>query len=257
MGGGSFSCQVLSAILGCPPEMWWDIINTTKDRGLNEGASLVRFCPLSQDASRGVTYDGRLLIINGKKELLLSGSVHYPRMPPEMWWDIINKAKDGGLNVIQTCVFWSLHEPVQGQYNFEGNCNLTEAKKPYSAGLLETMEELVAFIPREGSQKLALEDKSKNSAENAKRPAPKAGGCRIEGYVRVKKGNSNAAILKWHLFKLSSTVQVPGNLIISARPGAHSFDICQMNISHVITHLSFGRILSPKVMSDVWLIELL
>ncbi|XP_031261995.1 protein disulfide-isomerase 5-3-like [Pistacia vera] len=97
--------------------------------------------------------------------------------------------------------------------------------------LVKTMEELVASIPREGSQKLALEDKSKNSAENAKRPAPKAGGCRIEGYVRVKK--------------------VPGNLIISARSGAHSFDTSQMNLSHVITHLSFGRILSPKVMSDV------
>lgn len=49
------------------------------------------------------------------------------------------------------------------------------------------MEGLVAHIPREGSQKLALEDKSKNPAENIKRPAPKAGGCRIEGYVRVKK----------------------------------------------------------------------
>ncbi|KAJ0048510.1 hypothetical protein Pint_16103 [Pistacia integerrima] len=73
------------------------------------------------------------------------GSVHYPRMPPEMWCDIINKAKDGGLNVIQTYVFWSSHEPVQGQYNFEGNCNLTEAKKPYSAGLLEgkTMDTMV------------------------------------------------------------------------------------------------------------------
>ncbi|XP_031250429.1 beta-galactosidase 13-like [Pistacia vera] len=75
---------------------------------------------------KGVTYDGRSLIINGNRELLFSGSVHYPRMPPEMWWDIINKAKDGGLNVIQTYVFWSLHEPVQGQYNFEGNCNLTK-----------------------------------------------------------------------------------------------------------------------------------
>ncbi|KAJ0040362.1 hypothetical protein Pint_28493 [Pistacia integerrima] len=75
---------------------------------------------------KGVTYDGRSLIINGKRELLFSGSVHYPRMPPEMWWDIINKAKGGGLHVIQTYVFWSLHEPVEGQYNFEGNCNLTK-----------------------------------------------------------------------------------------------------------------------------------
>jgi len=38
--------------------------------------------------------------------------------------------------------------------------------------------------------KFQLEDKSSNtgSANSAtKRPAPKAGGCRIEGFVRVKK----------------------------------------------------------------------
>lgn len=97
--------------------------------------------------------------------------------------------------------------------------------------LVKAMEGLVAPIPLEESHKLALDGKHKNTAENVKRPAPKAGGCRIEGYVRVKK--------------------VPGNLIISARSGAHSFDTSEMNMSHVISHLSFGRKLSPKVMSDV------
>lgn len=48
------------------------------------------------------------------------------------------------------------------------------------------MESLVAPIPME-SQKQALENKSENLTENAKRPAPLTGGCRIEGYVRVKK----------------------------------------------------------------------
>ncbi|XP_057450492.1 protein disulfide-isomerase 5-3-like isoform X1 [Lotus japonicus] len=95
--------------------------------------------------------------------------------------------------------------------------------------LVKTMETLVASLPAE-SQKLALEDKS-NVSDGAKRPAPSAGGCRIEGYVRVKK--------------------VPGNLIISARSDAHSFDASQMNMSHVINHLSFGRKVSPRVMSDV------
>jgi beta-galactosidase GanA len=32
-----------------------------------------------------------------------------------MWPDLIQKAKDGGLDVIQTYVFWNGHEPVQGQ----------------------------------------------------------------------------------------------------------------------------------------------
>ncbi|XP_073027816.1 beta-galactosidase 13-like [Primulina eburnea] len=73
-----------------------------------------------------VTYDGRSMIINGSRELLFSGSIHYPRSTPEMWTDLILKAKEGGLNVIQTYVFWNIHEPVQGQFNFEGNYDVVK-----------------------------------------------------------------------------------------------------------------------------------
>lgn len=31
-----------------------------------------------------VTYDGRSLIINGKRDLFYSGSIHYTRSPPEV-----------------------------------------------------------------------------------------------------------------------------------------------------------------------------
>lgn len=33
----------------------------------------------------------------------------------QMWSSLIAKAKEGGLDVIQTYVFWNLHEPQQGQ----------------------------------------------------------------------------------------------------------------------------------------------
>lgn len=32
-----------------------------------------------------------------------------------MWPDLIQKAKDGGLDVIQTYVFWNGHEPSPGK----------------------------------------------------------------------------------------------------------------------------------------------
>lgn len=32
-----------------------------------------------------------------------------------MWPDLIQKAKEGGLDVIQTYVFWNGHEPSQGK----------------------------------------------------------------------------------------------------------------------------------------------
>ncbi|XP_041013635.1 beta-galactosidase 13-like [Juglans microcarpa x Juglans regia] len=79
-----------------------------------------------EDKFQNVTYDGRSLIINGKRELLFSGSIHYTRSTPEMWPDLIAKAKHGGLNVIQTYVFWNIHEPVEGQFNFNGNYDLVK-----------------------------------------------------------------------------------------------------------------------------------
>ncbi|KAL0443414.1 UNVERIFIED_CONTAM: protein disulfide isomerase-like 5-4 [Sesamum latifolium] len=85
--------------------------------------------------------------------------------------------------------------------------------------LVKTMEELVAPISLQSQS--ASGSPPADMKDDSKRPAPLAGGCRIEGFVRVKK--------------------VPGNLIISARSASHSFDATQMNMSHI----------TPRVMSDV------
>ncbi|KAK8263363.1 hypothetical protein E1A91_D12G036900v1 [Gossypium mustelinum] len=73
-----------------------------------------------------VTYDSRSLLVNGKRMLFFSGSIHYPRSPPDAWPDLIRKAKMGGLNMVETYVFWNVHEPVQGKYNFEGEYDLVK-----------------------------------------------------------------------------------------------------------------------------------
>ncbi|KAA8537576.1 hypothetical protein F0562_027184 [Nyssa sinensis] len=71
-----------------------------------------------------VSYDKKAIVINGQRRILISGSIHYPRSTPEMWEDLINKAKNGGLDVIDTYVFWNVHEPSPGNYNFEGRYDL-------------------------------------------------------------------------------------------------------------------------------------
>ncbi|KAF8388824.1 hypothetical protein HHK36_025504 [Tetracentron sinense] len=71
-----------------------------------------------------VSYDHKAIIINGQRRILISGSIHYPRSTPEMWPDLIQKAKDGGLDVIQTYVFWNGHEPSPGNYHFDGRYDL-------------------------------------------------------------------------------------------------------------------------------------
>ncbi|MED6155821.1 Beta-galactosidase 8 [Stylosanthes scabra] len=80
-----------------------------------------------------VDYDHRALLIDGKRRVLISGSIHYPRSTPEMWPDLIQKSKDGGLDVIETYVFWNQHEPVRGQYNFEGKNDLVRFIKAVAA----------------------------------------------------------------------------------------------------------------------------
>ncbi|CAI0628311.1 unnamed protein product [Linum tenue] len=83
-----------------------------------------------------VTYDSKAIVVNGKRRILLSGSIHYPRSTPEMWPDLIQKAKDGGLDVIQTYVFWNGHEPSPGQYYFEDRYDLVKfVKLVQQAGL--------------------------------------------------------------------------------------------------------------------------
>nr|KYP44066.1 Beta-galactosidase 13 [Cajanus cajan] len=75
-------------------------------------------------AAQNVTYDGKSLFIDGRREILFSGSIHYTRSTPQIWPDLLDKARRGGLNVIQTYVFWNAHEPEQGQFNFQGNYDL-------------------------------------------------------------------------------------------------------------------------------------
>ncbi|XP_044972946.1 beta-galactosidase 7-like [Hordeum vulgare subsp. vulgare] len=77
-------------------------------------------------ARRQVTYDGRSLMLDGARRMLFSGDIHYPRSTPEMWPRLIESAREGGLDVIQTYVFWNVHEPIQGQYNFQGRYDLVK-----------------------------------------------------------------------------------------------------------------------------------
>ncbi|XP_022966894.1 beta-galactosidase-like [Cucurbita maxima] len=87
-------------------------------------------------ATDSVTYDRKAVIINGQRRILISGSIHYPRSTPQMWPGLIQKAKDGGLDVIDTYVFWNGHEPSPNKYHFEDRYDLVKfIKLVQQAGL--------------------------------------------------------------------------------------------------------------------------
>ncbi|KAE8656708.1 Beta-galactosidase 1 [Hibiscus syriacus] len=104
-------------------------------RGRTEILALFVFCLLTATTTFAstVTYDSRAIVIDGKRRVLVSGSIHYPRSTPDMWPDLIQKSKDGGLDMIETYVFWNLHEPVRNQYNFEGRIDLVKFVKLVAA----------------------------------------------------------------------------------------------------------------------------
>src|ERR1700722_738761 len=51
---------------------------------------------------------------------IISGEMHYERIPREYWRDRLKKARAMGLNAISTYVFWNAHEPKPGVYDFTG-----------------------------------------------------------------------------------------------------------------------------------------
>lgn len=60
-------------------------------------------------------------LLDGKPFLMISGELHYPRIPKEAWRHRMRMAKTMGLNTIGTYVFWNVHEPEKGKYDFSGN----------------------------------------------------------------------------------------------------------------------------------------
>jgi beta-galactosidase len=57
---------------------------------------------------------------------ILSGEMHYARIPREYWRHRLRMAKAMGLNSVTTYVFWNAHEPRPGVYDFSGNKDVAE-----------------------------------------------------------------------------------------------------------------------------------
>lgn len=64
--------------------------------------------------------------VNGKATPILSGEMHYSRIPHEYWRHRLQMMKGMGLNTVATYVFWNWHETEPGVWDFEGDKNLAE-----------------------------------------------------------------------------------------------------------------------------------
>ena len=80
------------------------------------------------DSHRHHTFavSGRQFLMDGKPYQIISGEMHYVRVPRQYWRDRLRKARAMGLNTITTYVFWNIHEPRPGVFDFSGQNDIAE-----------------------------------------------------------------------------------------------------------------------------------
>lgn len=85
-------------------------------------------CPVAlaaaQTPAQSFAVQGDHFELDGKPFEVIAGEMHYARIPRAYWRDRIRMAKAMGLNTIATYVFWNVHEPRPGQFDFSGQNDL-------------------------------------------------------------------------------------------------------------------------------------
>jgi len=80
----------------------------------------------AQTAKHSFELGDSAFLLDGKPFVMISGEMHYTRIPAAYWRDRMKMAKAMGLNTIGAYVFWNAHEQEQGKYDFTGNNNIAE-----------------------------------------------------------------------------------------------------------------------------------
>jgi len=70
--------------------------------------------------------EGDHFVLDGKPFQIISGEMHYARIPRKYWRDRLKKARAMGLNTVSTYVLWNVHEPKPGVYDFSDGADVAE-----------------------------------------------------------------------------------------------------------------------------------
>jgi beta-galactosidase len=96
--------------------------------------------PPAPEARSSIDFDGKGFIVNGQRTFFASGSIHYPRVPRELWHDRLLRLKRAGFSTVQTYTFWNYHEPKEGQFDFTGSHDFEAfLKEAQDLGLYSTV----------------------------------------------------------------------------------------------------------------------
>jgi beta-galactosidase len=73
---------------------------------------------------RKFTVGERDFLLDGEPFRVLSGALHYFRVHPGHWADRIRKARQMGLNTVETYVAWNAHAPRPDEFRLDGGLDL-------------------------------------------------------------------------------------------------------------------------------------
>lgn len=71
-----------------------------------------------------LTYNKDKFYLDDKEFTIISGAMHYFRIPREYWYDRLLKLRECGFNTVETYTCWNLHEPQEGVFDFSGMLDL-------------------------------------------------------------------------------------------------------------------------------------
>ena len=91
--------------------------------------------------------------LDGAPFQIISGYIHYFRVPPAYWDDRLKKLKATGCNTVETYIPWNLHEPRRGEFRFDGGLDVGAFLRLAQAIRFETegrAQETVALLDEPG-----------------------------------------------------------------------------------------------------------
>ncbi len=98
--------------------------------GIHTGMAAPMPMPLSNDGqAHNFTMNEDNFLMDGKPVKVISGEIHYTRVPRIHWKDRLQRMKAMGINTISTYIFWNAHESAPGQWDFSGNLDFVEFVK--------------------------------------------------------------------------------------------------------------------------------
>ncbi len=89
-------------------------------------ASMVEAAPAAVAKPTTFAIGQDAFLLNGKPFQIRCGEMHFARVPRAYWRHRLQMLKAMGLNTVCAYLFWNIHEPHEGQFNFRDEADVAE-----------------------------------------------------------------------------------------------------------------------------------